>query len=147
MSDTGKRIESEQDVKSYLHSLKYALQHNAKISFQIQRAVDENREQQYTNRFTVADLFPDENPVLALKRELQTLTVAEYMETVRDIRFPKKSEMRVFGKEYQGKGNVYIKIRVELLTGLGNHTAFIMSFHYTEVDFTADRFPYRNKEA
>lgn len=97
----------------------------------------------YTNKFTVADLFPNENPVVALKRELKTLTVEEYMQTVKDTRFPNRSEMREFGKIYAGKGDVYIKIRVELLSGFGNHTTFVMSFHYAEIPFTSAMFPYR----
>ena len=77
------------------------------------------------------------------KRELQKLTVEEYMKTVKDLRFPNKSEMREFGKVYDGKGDVYIKIRVELLSAYGNHTTFVMSFHYATVPFTPEMFPYR----
>ena len=51
--------------------------------------------------------------------------------------------MREFGKIYAGKGDVYIKIRVELLSGFGNHTTFVMSFHYAEIPFTSAMFPYR----
>lgn len=145
MADTKARIESEIAVRSYLQDLRYALAHNAKVTFQIERMVDKNREPQYTNQFTVADLFPDENPVSALKRELQTLTVEEYMQTVKDLRFPKRSEMREFGKVYDGKGDVYIKIRVELLAAYGDHTTFVMSFHYAEIPFTPDMFPYRKR--
>ena len=143
MLDT--RIESELEVQSYLQNLKYALGHGAKVSFQEVRLVDQNRDVRYTNHFTVADLFPNENPVDALKRELQSLTVEEYMQTVKDSRFPKKSEMREFGKVYDGKGDVYIKIRVELLSEYGNHTTFVMSFHYAEIPFTPEMFPYRKK--
>ncbi len=145
MADTKARIESELEVRSYLQDLRYALEHNAKVTFQIERQVDQNRDQRYTNRFTVADLFPDENPVFALKRELQTLTVEEYMQTVKDLRFPKRSEMREFGKVYDGKGDVYIKLRVELLSEYGEHTTFVMSFHYAEIPFTPDMFPYRKQ--
>jgi hypothetical protein len=145
LADTKARIESEIAVRSYLQDLRYALAHNAKVTFQIERMVDKNREPQYTNQFTVADLFPDENPVSALKRELQTLTVEEYMQTVKDLRFPKRSEMREFGKVYDGKGDVYIKIRVELLAAYGDHTTFVMSFHYAEIPFTPDMFPYRKR--
>jgi hypothetical protein len=119
------------------------LEHNAKIDFQVERKVDQNRNVRYTNKFTVADLFPNENPVVALKRELKTLTVEEYMQTVKDTRFPNRSEMREFGKIYAGKGDVYIKIRDELLSGFGNHTTFVMSFHYAEIPFTSAMFPYR----
>jgi len=143
VQETKSRIESELEVRSYLQDLRYALQHGARLTFQEERQVDFNREQRYTNKFTVADLFPDENPVTALKRELQRLTVEEYMQTVKDLRFPKRSEMREFGKVYNGKGDVYIKIRVELLSEYGNHTTFVMSFHYAAIPFTPDMFPYR----
>ena len=145
MADTRTRIESELEVNSYLQNLRYALSHNATITFQAERLVDQNRDLRYTNQFTVADLFPDENPVKALKREIQKLTVEEYMQTVKDLRFPKRSEMREFGKVYDGKGDVYIKIRVELLSEFGNHTTFVMSFHYAETPFTPDMFPYRKQ--
>lgn len=145
MIDTKTRIESESEVRSYLQDLRYALEHNAKVTFQIERQVDQNRDQRYTNQFTVADLFPNENPVSALKREIQTLTVEEYMQTVKDLRFPKRSEMREFGKVYKGKGDVYIKIRVELFSEFGDHTTFIMSFHYAEIPFTQEMFPYKKR--
>ena len=67
------------------------------------------------------------------------------MQTVKDLRFPKKSEMREFGKVYNGNGDVYIKIRVELLSEYGNHTTFVMSFHYAEIPFTPEMFPYNKK--
>ncbi|MBR1711460.1 MAG: hypothetical protein IJ719_21995 [Clostridia bacterium] len=50
--------------------------------------------------------------------------------------------MRELGKVYEGMGDVYIKIRVELLSGYETHTTFMMSFHYTEVPFTREMFPY-----
>lgn len=143
MADTTTRIESEIEVRAYLQDLKYALEHDAKISFQEIRQVDDKRDVKYTNRYTVADLFPNENPVTALKRELLTLTVEEYMQTVRDLKFHKRSEMREFGKVYDGKGDVYIKIRVELLAQYGNHTTFVMSFHYATIPFTPSMFPYK----
>ncbi len=145
MGDIKTRIESELEVRSYLQDLRYALELHATVTFQIDRMVDRGRDLRYTNQFTVADLFPDEDPVTALKRELRTLTAEEYIQTVRDIRFPRRSEMREFGKVYNGKGDVYIKIRVELLSPYGDHTAFVMSFHYAEIPFTPDMFPYRNR--
>ena len=111
-TETKARIESEIEVKSYIQNLKFALQNGAKIDFQAKRLVDEKRDEKYTNQYTVNKLFPDENPVDALKRELLTLTVEDYMQTVKDIRFPKRSEMREFGKVYNGTKDVYIKIRV-----------------------------------
>lgn len=143
LSNTQIRIESEIEMQAYLTDLRYAINNGAQVSFQAERQVDQNRDVRYTNRFTVADLFPNENPVDALKRELLTLKIEEYMRTVKDLRFPKKSEMREFGKVYNGKGDVYIKIRVELLSEYGNHTTFVMSFHYAEIPFTPEMFPYK----
>lgn len=141
--NTKSRIESKLEVNTYLQKLKYALDHDAQITFQARRLVDKQRDEKYTNQYTVDTLFPDENPVDALKRELKTLTVEEYMKTVQDLRFPKRSEMREFGKVYNGMQDVYIKIRVELLGLNGNTTTFVMSFHFAEKPFTTDIFPYK----
>ena len=141
--ETKSRIESEIEVKAYIQDLKFALNNGAKIDFQAKRLVDEKRDEKYTNQYTVNKLFSDENPVDALKRELLTLSVEDYMQTVRDIRFPKRSEMREFGKVYNGTDDVYIKIRVELLGMYGNTTTFVMSFHFAEKAFTPEMFPYK----
>ena len=118
--ETKARIESELEVKAYIQDLKFSLNNGAQIDFQVKRVVDEKRDEKYTNQYTVNRLFPDENPVDALKRELLTLSVEDYMRTVKDTRFPKRSEMREFGKVYNGTEDVYIKIRVELLGLYGN---------------------------
>lgn len=139
------RIENELEVKTYIQDLKFALNNGAQINFQARRHVDENREEKYTNQYTINTLFPNENPVDAIKRELLTLSVEDYMQTVKDMRFPKRSEMREFGKVYNGTDDVYIKIRVELLGIYGNTTTFVMSFHYAERAFMPEMFPYRKK--
>lgn len=143
--ETNARIESELAVKSYIQDLKYALNNGAKIEFQAKRFVDENREEKFTNQYAVNALFPDENPVDALRRELLSLSVEDYMQTVKDLRFPKRSEMREFGKVYNGKDDVYIKIRVELLGMYGHTTTFVMSFHFAEKAFTPEMFPYKKQ--
>lgn len=143
LRETKARIESELEVCAYIQNLKFALQNGAKINFQAKRRVDDNRDERYTNQYTVNTLFPDENPADALRRELLTLHVEDYMRTVKDLRFPKRSEMREFGKVYNGKGDVYIKIRVELLGIYGNATTFVMSFHFAEKSFSPEMFPYR----
>ena len=141
--DLRARIESEIEVKSYIQDLKYALKNGAKIDFQARRLVDEKRDEKYTNQYTVNKLFPDENPLDAIKRELLTLSVEDYIQTVKDTRFPKRSEMREFGKVYNGTEDVYIKIRVELLGLYGKTTTFVMSFHFAEKAFTPEMFPYK----
>lgn len=139
-----KRIETEDEIKAYVARMKYALNTNAKITFQINRKVDEERDIKYTNRYTIAELFPDDNPKDVLRRELLALSVKDYQYTVKDDRYPKRSEMRVFGKTYNDD-DVYIKIRVELMStaDCGEHSVFVMSFHFSEIPFSKDDFPYR----
>ncbi|MDV2582183.1 hypothetical protein [Alkalibacillus haloalkaliphilus] len=145
-SKLSKRIEEKFEIDTYLARLKYAIESGSvKINFQRNRKVDESRDEKYTNRFTMAHLFPDDDEVEALKRELSLLTVEDYIETVEDLRFPNNSEMRVFGKEYVNE-DVYIKIRVELLNTThvaGDSFILVMSFHFAEIPFEEDDFPYR----
>lgn len=56
------RIESYEEVSAYLAKLKLALGNGAIINFQNERSVDANRNVKYTNKFTMSDLFPDEDP-------------------------------------------------------------------------------------
>ena len=81
------RVESLDEVIAYIHKLKYAVDSGATIAFVPDRNVDRERDIRYTNRFTVNDLFPDENPAEALKRELALLKVSEYLCTVKDTRY------------------------------------------------------------
>lgn len=141
-----KRIEARLEVQTYIDRLRYAIESGfATINFQRERQVDKNRDREHTNRYTMSKLFPNEDEVEVLKRELTKLTVKEYIETVEDTRFPNKSEMRVFGKKFEEK-DVYIKIRVELVSiahASGNNYVFVMSFHFAEMDFKESDFPYR----
>ncbi len=139
------RIECEIDVKAYIQNLKYAINNGARINFQAERRVDDDRDVRYTNLYTVEKLFPNENPINALKKELLTLSVEEYLRTVKDLRFPERSEMREFGRVYNGNEDVYIKIRVELLGQYGETTTFVMSFHFAERAFSPEMFPYKKQ--
>ena len=143
MPDSATRIESKFDVQCFLQNLNYDLDNNAKVRFQEVRQIDQNRDIKHTNKYTVADLFPNEDPVVALKRELRKLTVEDYIKTVKDTRFNNRSEMREFGKVYNCNKDVYIKVRVDLLSDFGNHSVFIMSFHYADTPFDDSMFPYK----
>ena len=146
MSEEIRRTETRQEVSSYIAKLKYALDNGASLIFQETRRVDANRDLRYSNRYAAADLFPNQNPVDGIKRVLKKLGVENYLGTVRDLRFPDRNEMREFGITIKGHGNLYIKMRVELLADQLGHTVFVMSFHYAERPFKEEDFPYRNKE-
>lgn len=138
-----KTTKSETEVEAYLAKLFYTLgQDNTLITIQEDRRIDSERDLKYTNRYTITTLFPEESPREALRRELQKLTISDYIETVKDIKFPKRSEMWVFGKRYSAE-DVYIKIRVEVLP---RNTLFVMSFHFSTSPFINDDFPYAKGE-
>ena len=137
------RIEKIEEVKAFLARMKYAIDNGAKITVQEERQVDNNRDVKYTNKYTLADLFPNENPSEAIIRELKSLTEKDYIRTLKDLRFPNRSELREFGKEYNSK-DVYIKVRVEIIPATSQTPIFVMSFHYAMKSFSAENFPYRN---
>lgn len=147
-SDETKRIETRLEIQTYLDRLKYAIESGSAIfDFAKQRRVDKQRDEKYTNIYTVSKLFPDEDPISAFKRELTKLTINEYIETVKDIKRPKFSEMRVFGKRYLEQ-DVYIKIRVELVSSAhasGGNYIFVMSFHFAEFKFKDEEYPYKKE--
>lgn len=135
-----KSVESKNTVQTYLDRLKYALDNGAQIQVQIDRQVDSERKEQYTTKFTISDLFPNEDLVAAIKRELGSLSVGNYIQTVPDTRFPNKPPMYEFGKVYPDTKEVYIKIRVAVV----ENSIFVMSFHYPMHPFTQATFPYED---
>ena len=131
--------QNREDVEAYLAKLKYALQDKSiLIEFQEVRYADKNRPKKYTNAYTMAKLFPDARPNDVLQRELASLDVQEYIETVKDSRYPRRSEFWVFGRKYEGE-DVYIKFRVEIIQ---RTHIFIMSFHFSDIPFSEVHFPF-----
>lgn len=144
MSNETHRVEKKEEVEAYIAKLIYALGNSrGQIIFQKERKSDQKRDPRYTNKYTVADLFSNEAPQKALKRELKKLSVREYIDTVKDNDYPDRSEMRVFGRVYPGSKEVYIKIRVELLKFNCDHEVFVMSFHFAEHPLSEETFPYK----
>ena len=136
---TSKYRESKADISTYLDRLKYALDSGSvRIQFQEDRLVDVGRRKEHTNRYTIAKLFPNEDPVEVIKKEFTSISVKEYIETVKDLSYPKRSDFRVFGRKYDAD-EVYIKFRVEVVPG--THL-FVMSFHFSAIKFERIEFPY-----
>lgn len=140
-------IESKGVVETYLARLKYAIENGATIRFQAKRITDKSRDVRYTNEYTMSTLFPDEIPEKVLARELCELTVDDYLRTVEDLRFPERGKLYEFGKVYNLTDEIYIKVRVVLMgeSGIGEHTTFVMSFHFAEIPFSDEVFPYKSR--
>lgn len=146
--DTTERyLEQAAAVETYLAQLRHVLKSKqSKISIIWDRKVDSLREPINSNRNTVARLFPDDDPVVALRQELSSLKSSEYIETVTDTRFPNRPAFRVFGRSYS-EGDVYIKIRVEMFAqSSSSPSVLVMSFHFALHRFEADRFPLKESE-
>jgi hypothetical protein len=88
-------------------------------------------------------LFPNSDPVEAIKGELKKLTHIDYVEVIEHY-LDKKKELWVFGKKY-AEGDVYIKFCITLFKRelCGNHETFVFSFHWAKWKLTDDMFPYR----
>lgn len=138
-----KKIKTKEEVEDFLERLRFVLnQESTIITLQEIRYVDSKRTLEYTNRYALAKLFPNESPKDALRRELKTLRCIDYIETVKDTRYPKLSDFWVFGKKYNGN-DVYIKIRVEIVP---RNYVFVMSFHFSTYPFAQGDFPYARGE-
>lgn len=133
-----KYIESQLEVETFLEKVKHTLENNGHILLQGHKRSEKDRPAENTNQYTVKDLFANTDITESLKKELQTLKVSEYMYTVKDIKFKKRSPLRVFAKEYKHK-NVYIKIRVQIL----HNEIYVLSFHYVMYDINVEEFPYK----
>ncbi|MBN2504836.1 MAG: hypothetical protein JXB20_05785 [Bacilli bacterium] len=138
-------IKNRDEVSTVLARVKYALENNSvDINIIYDRLSEEQKDIRHTNRYTLNDLFPDDDHVSVLKQELGKLSLSDYMESVVDDRLPNKS-LDVFGKSYKNQ-DVYIKFRVELFEMQRTHgkdLIVIVSFHYSDRVFNKSDFPYK----
>lgn len=144
----GKFQESKQAISTCLDQIYYLIKNNqTSISVEKYRLADSKRDPKFTNRYTLGVLFPDESETEALKRELLTLTVEEYIESIRDNRFPKLAPMRVFCKQYSNC-DVYIKLRVEMMSKelAGSGRIIVISFHFAEWKYCSTDYPFRRQQ-
>jgi len=115
---------------------------DCQISVKTDRRSESEKDIRHTNRYTLGNLFPNENPRDAMKRELIKLTKSNYIETLVDADYLDRTKLRVFGKKYDD--DVYIKFRAELLSkqAFGSNMIFVLSFHYAQYPFDDNTFPY-----
>lgn len=141
-----KRKETKEDVIFFIGKIRYVIESgDVKVNIIKKRRVDEERNPKFTNSYTLAKLFPNKDYVESIKDELLLLTIENYIETVKDVRFSNKTEMRVFGQVFKTE-DVYIKMRVELVNveqAAGGKYIMIMSFHFSERKFKKEDFPFR----
>lgn len=133
-----KTVESIEKVDTFISQLKYVIKNNGILEFQEVRKCDKHRNIKFSNKYTINKLFPDEDLVKAIKRELILLKHCDYLHTLKDIKFPNRSLLRVFAKKYSGE-YVYIKIRAEVV----HKFVHIISFHFSSVGIKENEFTYK----
>lgn len=139
------RIEQKFVVEHFLTEMKEALSsESAQLYSQHHRKEDEA--EMHENIMSI--LFPNEDETAVLKRELTDLTMEDYIETLKDKKFPNKSETRIFAKQFNGD-YVFLHVRIELLedpeTG-DTHQGLITSLHFCETELPMSDFPYKKVE-
>lgn len=136
-------VEQKEAVDVYLCELKAALK-NTSRQFIIKKD-SPLKDMEYRTDYTIATLFPDEQPKAALRRELGKLEIHEYIENRRDSN-PKFIEpLWLFGRTYNEK-EVYIKLsmREEGCSKPKKYSVKNLSFHFAE--FPLETFKYQIEE-
>lgn len=116
---------------------------HTQIIIKYDRDCEENRSIKNTNRYTILDLNPDKPPEEFIRNELSKLTLKEYMYCLEDNLYPDRDNLYVFARIYEGKGFVYIKPRVNLIT-TSRMSIIVISFHYSTIDIKDNCFPYKD---
>ncbi len=142
MSD--RTVKTQFEVQSYLDKLRFALDNDAEPVVVMDRVSENKKPEMYRNKYTIAALFPDEDPAVVLKQELRSLALDEYLGTVPDDKYSDR-ELWEFGKVYAADQEVYIKFRVELISAIntGKDMIRVISFHFAEKPFSEEYFPYK----
>lgn len=135
--DQTKHIESLIAVQTYLDKLKHIINNNGKINFQKHKQSEKQKNIEFTNLYTVHDLFANQDIVEAIKQELKSLDVSNYLHTVTDIKYPQKPPLWVFCKKIKER-DVYIKIRTAIVEGF----ILVISFHYAAYTINKSDYPY-----
>lgn len=123
MKNRNAYVETQEAVEKHLADLKNALRSKeCKLDILFKKKGQTDTDP-YTTIYTMNKLeyLPDD-----IKQELQTLTMAEYKETMKDSKHPGSSPFYVFGKRIAGR-EVYIKEKLRNETNI-----FCISFHFAE---------------
>jgi hypothetical protein len=138
------RTESIQDVRLFIDELRAVLSVKKSEIYLLEiKSSEAGRPKFMSNIATISELFPDEFPHIALRRELMKLSHQMYMHSMADMYFPLTASFHVFGMRY-GDKDVYIKLKIEFETdkSLKNGTVIVISFHYSTKKFSGSDFPY-----
>src|SRR5690625_4872863 len=95
------RIEQKFVVEHFINEVKEALL-NDSTQLSTEQKREEDEAELHENIMSI--LFPNEDETTVLKRELANLTSEDYLETLKDKKFPNKSETRVFRSEERRVG-------------------------------------------
>ncbi len=107
--------------------------------FQRIRGKDES-DDEYTNESTMLELDYDTEDVV---KELKSLTIEDYSESIVDNVIDDFKLFFVFGKQINGR-DIYIKVRIKQRRRTSEDFVFCVSFHFARHPITV--YPYKRKE-
>ena len=135
---TTKRV-SRNNIENFLSEMKSILcnpNFNIEKDFYFMRDREkDDPNDEYSNRNTMLALNYDSSDIV---RELRTLSVHEYVESMVDTVSKDLSFWHIFGRKIQNK-DVYIKVRIKQRNN-GKDFVFCISFHFARRIITD--FPY-----
>jgi hypothetical protein len=121
-------IEPQEDVEDHLMRLRETLRdENCELDI-LPLKKGQSDTDRYSTLYTMNELEYDSEDI---KRELMNLTVADYIENIKDSKHPGRNDFHVFGKCISGK-EVYIKEKLRT-----NLKVFCISFHFAEFPLKA----------
>jgi hypothetical protein len=127
------RIESHEDVETFLQTVRTTLSLPNSLNIQITRS-GEDPTDPYTTRNTLADLDFSMGDV---RNELITLLPCHYIKTSDDKKRDATSPPFWIFEKTVNRKSVYIKFKLR-----NNKLVFCMSFHYPAYPITNDDKPY-----
>lgn len=128
-------IDTRSNVEQHLQELRTLIvQKDCQLDI-LPRKRDEKEDDFYTTENTLLELGYHSEEV---RRELGTLEVSDYLESMKDDKHTDNQDFRVFGKEIQGY-QVYIKEKIR-----ASKKIFCVSFHFAR--FPLKQRPYSKEE-
>lgn len=127
------RIEQKFVVQHFIEQLRETLRNEAlELFIQNEEEQDQEVDAEDLDQNALSVLFPNQDAAVVLTQGMRELAIGDYLETVKDKRFPNKSERRVFVKTIADQ---LLSVSVRLESDLAQVYVEVSGFEESEADF------------
>jgi len=127
------RIEQKFVVQHFIEQLRETLRNEAlELFIQNEEEQDQEVDAEDLDQNALSVLFPNQDAAIVLTQGMRELAIGDYLETVKDKRFPNKSERRVFVKTIADQ---LLSVSVRLESDLAHVYVEVSVFEESEADF------------